>query len=111
MAATGIYLAITSSGEAGGGIGSGRGDRIAILELNGAIGDDRQFLKDLQTFRKDGSIRVFDLSANPIASPHSASLPGDCHRLKLKRPPCGGLFAVEPSSFRQTGRNLVSVVW
>jgi protease IV len=81
MAVTGIFLAITSAAKGGNAIG-GLGDKIAILELNGAIGDDREFLKDLHDFRKDGSIRGYIISIN---SPGGVVAPSQSIYRELKR--------------------------
>ena len=63
MAISGIVLAIIGTDNAGDGL-KGRGGRIAILEINGPIGDDREFIEDLQDFRKDGSIKGYVISIN-----------------------------------------------
>lgn len=62
MALSGVVLAVVFA--AGGGGGLGAGGRIAVLEVNGAIDDDRDFLKQLREHRENASIRGFVISIN-----------------------------------------------
>jgi protease-4 len=80
MAISGIVLAVMASrngGELGGG-----GGRIAILEVNGTIGDDQQFIEDLRDFRKDGSVKGYIVSIN---SPGGVVAPSQSIYSELQR--------------------------
>ena len=62
MALSGIVLAVVfASGERP---RLGMGSRIAILEVHGAIADDRKLLEDLREFREDPSVKGFVVSIN-----------------------------------------------
>lgn len=85
MAVSGIVLAVMVSVKGTDSEGGIRGlgkDRIAILELNGMIGDDQEFLKDLHDFRKDGSIKGYIVSIN---SPGGVVAPSQSIYSELKR--------------------------
>ena len=62
MALTGVVLAVVFA--AGGGTGLGGGGRIAVLEVHGAIDDDRDFLEELRKHRENAAIRGFVISIN-----------------------------------------------
>jgi protease-4 len=81
MAITGIVLSVMGDGGRGEGL-KARGGRIAILEVNGPIGDDQQFLEDLHDFRKDGSIKGYIVSIN---SPGGVVAPSQSIYSELKR--------------------------
>jgi protease-4 len=62
MALSGVVLALLfASGEGGAGT---LGHRIAILEIDGIISDDRELLETLREFRDDRSVRGFVVSIN-----------------------------------------------
>jgi protease IV len=82
MAISGIVLSVLYTVRGGDAIGRGFGDRIAILELNGTIGDDREFLRDLKAFRKDESIKGYVVSIN---SPGGVVAPSQSIYSELKR--------------------------
>lgn len=62
MAVAGVILAVVSA--AGGRTGLGGGGRIAVLEVHGAIDDDRDFLEQLRRHRENAAIRGFVISIN-----------------------------------------------
>lgn len=62
MALSGVVLAVVFAAGEGGGLGVG--GRIAVLEVNGAIEDDREFLADLRELRDNSSVRGFVISIN-----------------------------------------------
>src|SRR4051812_29670584 len=83
MAIAGIVMTVMySSQDSGGGHIKGVGGRIAILELNGTIDDDQQFIKDLRDFRKDGSVKGYIVSIN---SPGGVVAPSQSIYHELKR--------------------------
>lgn len=61
MALSGVVLAVLF---ASGGGGVGLGQRIAVLEIDGIITDDRELLEGLRNFRRDRSVRGFVVSIN-----------------------------------------------
>lgn len=63
MALSGVVLAVVFAAGGGGGLGAA-GGRIAVLEVNGAIDDDRDFLKQLREHRENAAIRGFVISIN-----------------------------------------------
>ena len=81
MAVAGIVLSVLTARGGQGGVG-GFGERIAVLDLNGTIGDDRTFLKELRAFRKDASIKGFVISIN---SPGGVVAPSQSIYSELKR--------------------------
>ncbi|MEO7672147.1 MAG: signal peptide peptidase SppA [Longimicrobiales bacterium] len=81
MAISGVVLAFLYSSNDGAGV-RGFGDRIAILELNGTISSDAAFLRDLQNFRDDGSVKGFIVSIN---SPGGVVAPSQSIFAELKR--------------------------
>jgi protease-4 len=63
MAVSGIILAVTVSSRGSDGLGFGTG-RVAVLELDGTIGDDRQFIEDLNRFRDDATVKGYVIAIN-----------------------------------------------
>jgi protease-4 len=62
MTLTGIILSILVAG--GGGAGLGLGGRIAVLEVEGVITDDEEFLERVRAFRDDPSIKGWVVAIN-----------------------------------------------
>jgi protease-4 len=62
MAVAGVVLAVLFASGGGGSVALGQ--RIAVLEIDGIIGDDRELLETLRTFRRDRSVRGFVISIN-----------------------------------------------
>jgi len=62
MTLAGLVLAVVVSTR--GGTGFGVGGRIAVLDVNGVIEDDAEFLDDLRRFRDDGSVRGYLVNIN-----------------------------------------------
>lgn len=62
MVISGLVLAIVMS--VGGGKGLTLGDRIAIITIEGVIGDDREVLEDIRRFRDDASVKGFVVAIN-----------------------------------------------
>lgn len=62
MTLTGLVLAVFSA--TGGGPNITLGGRVALLEVNGVIADDRAFLRDIRRLRRDGSVRGWVVSIN-----------------------------------------------
>ncbi len=56
-----VIVALRDRGGSALGLGSGR---IAVLEVDGLISDDRKILEDIARFRKDGSVRGYVVSIN-----------------------------------------------
>ncbi len=82
MAISGIVLSILYAVRGGSPIRGGFGERIAILDLHGAIGDDRDFLRDLKGFRKDETVKGYVISIN---SPGGVVAPSQSIYSELKR--------------------------
>ena len=61
MLIAGLVLAVMLAAREGGLPGSGR---IAVLEINGVISDDREVLEQLREFREDASVRGLLVSIN-----------------------------------------------
>lgn len=63
MVITGIVLAVMN---AAGGVRNGfaLGDRIAVIPIEGVIGDDREVLEQIRHFRADGSIKGYVVAIN-----------------------------------------------
>jgi protease IV len=80
MTVAGIVLAALHStrGDAGLGFGS----RIALIEVHGVIGDDIATIRQLQRFRRDGSVRGYVVS---IDSPGGVVGPSQSIFRELKR--------------------------
>jgi protease IV len=80
MVITGLVLAVmTASGT---GRGLARGDRIAVITVDGVIGDDRAVLEDIRKFRDDPSIKGFVVAIN---SPGGGVGPSQSIYTELKR--------------------------
>ena len=62
MTLAGLGLAIFMASGGGGGLGLG--GRIALLEVDGVIADDEQFLRDVRRLREDPSVRGWVVSIN-----------------------------------------------
>jgi protease-4 len=80
MTLTGIVLAIAYAVR--GGAGFGLGGRIAVLDVDGIIADDRQFLEDLRRFRDDASVRGYVVNIN---SPGGVVAPSQSIYEELRR--------------------------
>lgn len=80
MTIAGIVLAVVIGGN--GGTGFGLGSRIAVLELDGAIMDDRDFLDQLRHFEEDGSVRGYVVAIN---SPGGSVAPSQSIYQELRR--------------------------
>lgn len=80
MTLAGVVLAIVMTGR--GGQGLGLGGRIAVLDVNGVIEDDAQFLDDLRRFRSDGSVRGYLVNIN---SPGGVVAPSQSIYQELRR--------------------------
>jgi protease IV len=62
MTVAGLLLALSAG--AGGTAALGIGGRIAVVELDGIIGDDQQFLRDIRRLRRDRSVRGWVIAIN-----------------------------------------------
>lgn len=62
MTFAGLGLAL--SGASGPGPSFTFGDRIALVEVDGVISDDRAFLQDVRRLRRDGSVRGWVVAIN-----------------------------------------------
>ena len=80
MTLAGVVLAIASAMR--GGHGLGLGGRIAILDVEGVIDDDQQFLEDLREFRDDPSVRGYVININ---SPGGVVAPSQSIYQELRR--------------------------
>lgn len=81
LAALVIAAIIAVRGGSGTALGWGQG-RIALLEVEGVIVDDRQVLEDIERFRKDGSVRGYVVAIN---SPGGVVGPSQSLYEELKR--------------------------
>jgi protease IV len=61
MTIAGLALAMSRAGAAG---GLGLGGRIAVVEVDGIIGDDDRFLRDVQRLRRNRSVRGWVVAIN-----------------------------------------------
>ncbi|MFW6205774.1 MAG: signal peptide peptidase SppA, partial [Gemmatimonadota bacterium] len=61
MTIAGLVLAVFA---AGGSPGLTFGGRVALLEVDGVIADDRGFLEDIRRLRRDGSVRAWVVAIN-----------------------------------------------
>jgi len=59
-----VVAAIVALRDGGGSALGLGGGRIAVLEVDGLISDDRKILEDIARFRKDGSVRGYVVSIN-----------------------------------------------
>lgn len=62
MTVAGLILAISAG--AGGAAALGVGGRIALLDVEGVIGDDQDFIRDVQRLRNDRSVRGWVVAIN-----------------------------------------------
>lgn len=62
MAMTGLVLAIRAGVR--GGDGLSLGGRIALIEINGLIGDDANTIQQIREFRGDGSVKGYVVAIN-----------------------------------------------
>ena len=87
VAALAIALVVAVRGSTGGV--PGLGGRIALLEVDGAISDDRQILEDINRFRKDSSVRGYLVAINSpggVVGP-SQSIYRELKRLRREKKP------------------------
>ena len=80
MVLLGLVLAVVNAMDGGGGLGLS--DRIAVITVDGVIGDDKEVLEDIRRFRDDPSIRGFVIAIN---SPGGAVGPSQSIYQELKR--------------------------
>lgn len=80
MVLSGLVLAVMIS--VGGGRSLGFGDRIAVIPIDGIIGDDRDVLEDIRRFRNDPAVKGFVVAIN---SPGGAVGPSQSIYRELKR--------------------------
>lgn len=78
MTIAGLVLAVISVG----GGGFGLAPRIAVIEVNGVIEDDQEYLEQIRRFRDDGSVRGYVVSIN---SPGGVVGPSQSIFRELKR--------------------------
>lgn len=62
MVLSGLVLAVVTS--LGGGKGMAIGERIAVIPVEGIIGDDREVLENIRRFRDDASVKGFVIAIN-----------------------------------------------
>jgi protease IV len=79
MTLAGILLAVLSTG---GGQGLGLGGRIAILDVDGVITDDAEYLRHLRRFRDNSSVRGYLVNIN---SPGGVVAPSQSLYQELRR--------------------------
>jgi protease IV len=82
MTLAGIVLAVFTAAR--GGQGLGLGGRIAVLEVDGVITDDAEYLRHLRRFRDNGSVRGYLVNINSpggVVAP-SQSLYQELHRIR-----------------------------
>ena len=80
MTLVGVILAVVSALR--GGDSLALGGRIAVLDVDGIIGDDREFLEDLRRFRADASVRGYVVNIN---SPGGVVAPSQSIYQELRR--------------------------
>lgn len=80
MTLAGIVLAVVFATRGDAGIGTG--GRIAVLEIDGIIGEDQQFLRDLRRFRDNSSVRGYLVNIN---SPGGVVAPSQSIYQELRR--------------------------
>jgi protease-4 len=80
MTLTGVVLAVVFALR--GGAGVSLGGRIAVLDVEGVINDDREFLEDLRRFREDESVRGYVVNIN---SPGGVVAPSQSIYQELRR--------------------------
>jgi protease-4 len=79
MVITGIVLAVLKTGESG---GLSLGNRIAVIPIDGIIGDDAEVLKQIRQFRQDKSVKGYVVAIN---SPGGAVGPSQSIYSELKK--------------------------
>lgn len=62
MTLAGLSLAVVLA--MGDGVGLGLGGRIALVEIEGIIGDDEDFIEDVRALERDGSVRGWVFAIN-----------------------------------------------
>jgi protease IV len=80
MTVAGVVLAVIFA--LSGGQGLSLGGRIAVLDVDGIIDDDRQFLEDLRRFRDDPSVQGYVININ---SPGGVVAPSQSIYQELRR--------------------------
>ena len=80
MTVAGVVLAVVFALR--GGQGLALGGRIAVLDVEGVIADDREFLEDLRRFRDDPSVRGYVININ---SPGGVVAPSQSIYQELRR--------------------------
>jgi protease IV len=80
MTLAGVVLAVAFALR--GGQGFSLGGRIAVLDVDGVIGDDQEFLEDLRRFREDRSVRGYVVNIN---SPGGVVAPAQSIYQELRR--------------------------
>jgi protease IV len=80
MTLTGIALAVIFAAR--GGQGLGMGGRIAVMEIDGLIGEDQDFLRNLRRFRDNRSVRGYVVNIN---SPGGVVAPSQSIFQELRR--------------------------
>lgn len=80
MTLAGIVLAVVFAMR--GGQGFGLGGRIAVLDVEGIIDDDQEFLEDLRRFRNDPSVKGYVVNIN---SPGGIVAPSQSIYQELRR--------------------------
>src|SRR5690554_2813082 len=80
MTLAGIILAVVLAGR--GGDAFAFGGRIALIELDGVLGDDREYLEQIRHFREDASVKGYVLAIN---SPGGVVGPAQSLYHELKR--------------------------
>jgi protease-4 len=80
MTLAGIILAVVLAGR--GGDAFALGGRIALIELDGVLGDDREYLEQIRRFREDSSVKGYVLAIN---SPGGVVGPAQSLYRELKR--------------------------
>lgn len=80
MTLTGIVLAVVVAARGGGGLALG--GRIAVLDIDGIIGDDDEFLRNLRRFRGNASVRGYLININ---SPGGVVAPSQSMYQELRR--------------------------
>jgi protease-4 len=80
MVLSGLVLALMTT--VGGGTSFRFGDRIAVIPVDGIIGDDREVLENIRRFRDDPSVKGFVVAIN---SPGGAVGPSQSIYSELKR--------------------------
>lgn len=79
MVITGLVLAITRGSE---GTGLSLGDHIAVIPIDGVIGDDKEVLEEIRRFRDDRSVKGYVVAIN---SPGGAVGPSQSIYREIKR--------------------------